>query len=689
MLYSSAVRQLAVAHGRAQSVGSRAAAAAVAAAVARPGAAAATPVLQAFASGGSSSSNSNIIGSSASRRHPRRLAASYSSDALAEPTPDASSSNGAPPGQTPAYTPVVAFESNPAAAMPMPAAGQQPEQTQSMQQPPAQVQAGGPGQAVPGQLGQMQPGQMQPGQMQPGQMQPGQMQPGQMQQAQLQPGQLQSGQMQPAQLQPGQLQPGQMQQAQMQPGQMQPGQMQPGQMQPGQMQPGQMQPGQMQPGQMQPGQMQPAQMQPGQLQPAQMQAPLQQQQGVPMQFAPQQQQQGMPGQPYMQAAAGQQPTYMQQAPAFPMGQPLAPGMQAPAMGQMPAASQAYMQQGPGYDMAQMQGYTTQSPAAGQMPAGVLQAAAPAAAQAQSEPTVTHFQEDWVNIVGLTGVVLQGPFLQQFGTGKVKASMVLGVLARATGDAMADAPRPILVEAWGERAYTLAQQVKAGALLSVLGHLALDMRPQESTPSHGPALRVLLDSWELVTPATVPSDRPACAYKGEYNGVLQMISGGARAGQQQGQWQQGGGGQQQQQGRQKPAINKQQVMQMFMQGMRIYDIAQSLNGSSSDVFAALVEVAEEQGAASAAWAPLLAAADLAAPGKAVAYYNAVAQAVQQNTESLTKAGHVRMKVVRAFLLSPQCQLSQEVQQQESSTGGVNKTYSQIRLLLAMIRVGIRP
>lgn len=599
MLYSSAVRQLAVAHGRAQSVGSRAAAAAVAAAVARPGAAAATPVLQAFASGSSSSSNSNIIGSSASRRHPRRLAASYSSDALAEPTPDASSSNGAPPGQTPAYTPVVAFESNPAAAMPMPAAGQQPEQTQSMQQPPAQVQAGGPGQAVPGQPGQMQPGQMQPGQMQPGQMQP------------------------------------------------------------------------------------------GQLQPAQMQAPLQQQQGVPMQFAPQQQQQGMPGQPYMQAAAGQQPTYMQQAPAFPMGQPLAPGMQAPAMGQMPAASQAYMQQGPGYDMAQMQGYTTQSPAAGQMPAGVLQAAAPAAAQAQSEPTVTHFQEDWVNIVGLTGVVLQGPFLQQFGTGKVKASMVLGVLARATGDAMADAPRPILVEAWGERAYTLAQQVKGGALLSVLGHLALDMRPQESTPSHGPALRVLLDSWELVTPATVPSDRPACAYKGEYNGVLQMISGGARAGQQQGQWQQGGGGQQQQQGRQKPAINKQQVMQMFMQGMRIYDIAQSLNGSSSDVFAALVEVAEEQGAASAAWAPLLAAADLAAPGKAVAYYNAVAQAVQQNTESLTKAGHVRMKVVRAFLLSPQCQLSQEVQQQESSTGGVNKTYSQIRLLLAMIRVGIRP
>ncbi|WIA12848.1 hypothetical protein OEZ85_006474 [Tetradesmus obliquus] len=306
-----------------------------------------------------------------------------------------------------------------------------------------------------------------------------------------------------------------------------------------------------------------------------------------------------------------------------MGQPLAPGMQAPVMGQMPAASQAYLQQGPGYDVAQMQGFSTQAPVAGQMPAGVLQAAAPAAARsAPSEPTVTHFQEDWVNIVGLTGVVLQGPFLQQFGsTGKVKASMVLGVLARATGDTVADAPRPILVEAWGERAHTLAQQVKAGALLSVLGHLGLDMRRQESSPSHGPALTVGLDSWELVTPATVPSDRAACAYKGEYDGVLQMITGGARGGQQQGQWQQGGG-QQQQQGRQKPAINKQ-------------------------------------------------------------------QAVQQNTESLTKAGHVRMKVVRAFLLSPQCQLSQEVQQQESSTGGVNKTYSQIRLLLAMIRVGIRP
>ncbi|WIA33008.1 hypothetical protein OEZ86_006165 [Tetradesmus obliquus] len=323
-------------------------------------------------------------------------------------------------------------------------------------------------------------------------------------------------------------------------------------------------------------------MQPAQMPSGQMQAPLQQQQGMPMQFAPQPQQ-GMPGQPYTQAASVQQPTYMQQAPAFSMGQPLAPGMQAPAMGQMPAAGQSYMQQGPGYDMAQMQGYSIQAPVAGQGPAGVLQAAAPAAAQAQSEPTVTHFQEDWVNIVGLTGVVLQGPFLQQFGTGKVKVSMVLGVLARATGDAMADAPRPILVEAWGERAYTLAQQVQGGALLSVLGHLALDMRPQESTPSHGPALTVLLDSWELVTAATVPSDRPACAYKGEYN---------------------------------------------------------------------------------------------------------VAQAVQQNTESLTKAGHVRMKVVRAFLLSPQCQLSQEVQQQESSTGGVNKTYSQIRLLLAMIRVGIR-
>lgn len=74
-----------------------------------------------------------------------------------------------------------------------------------------------------------------------------------------------------------------------------------------------------------------------------------------------------------------------------------------------------------------------------------------------------------------------------------------------------------VEAWGERAHTLAQQVKAGALLSVLGHLGLDMRRQESSPSHGPALTVGLDSWELVTPATVPSHRAACAYKGEWLG----------------------------------------------------------------------------------------------------------------------------------------------------------------------------
>jgi hypothetical protein len=58
-----------------------------------------------------------------------------------------------------------------------------------------------------------------------------------------------------------------------------------------------------------------------------------------------------------------------------------------------------------------------------------------------------FSDDWVNMVGLTGVVLKGPFLQHFGsTGKVKASLVLGLFARTTGEAVADAPRAILVSA---------------------------------------------------------------------------------------------------------------------------------------------------------------------------------------------------------------------------------------------------
>jgi hypothetical protein len=80
------------------------------------------------------------------------------------------------------------------------------------------------------------------------------------------------------------------------------------------------------------------------------------------------------------------------------------------------------------------GVQTQAPAA----------PAPAAAAA-SELTTCDFADEWVNCVGLTGTVLHGPYLQQFGaTGKVKASMVLGLLARTTGDENADKPRPILV-----------------------------------------------------------------------------------------------------------------------------------------------------------------------------------------------------------------------------------------------------
>jgi hypothetical protein len=186
------------------------------------------------------------------------------------------------------------------------------------------------------------------------------------------------------------------------------------------------------------------------------------------------------------------------------------------------------------------------------------------------------------------------------------------------------------------------------------------------------------------------------HPGEYDGVIRMITKGAGGGaggsggyggQQQGQWQQNSSGQQQQ-GYQRPDINKQQAMQMFMQRTTIFDIAKMLgNCRPGDVFAVLVEAAEAEGAGSRAWQPLLAFADLADPAKARAYYNAVVQAVHQNTQPPTKEGHVRMKAVRDLLLMPQCQLAQELQQQEARKGGVNRTYDQVRLLLAMLRAGV--
>lgn len=189
---------------------------------------------------------------------------------------------------------------------------------------------------------------------------------------------------------------------------------------------------------------------------------------------------------------------------------------------------------------------------------------------------------------------------------------------------------------------------------------------------------------------------ACA--GEYDDVLRMIQGGTAGAssyggqQQQGQWQQNGTGYQQQpqQAYQRPDVNKHQAMQMFSQGQNIYSIAKALNCGVNDAFRALVDAAEEQGSGSPAWGKLLAFAELLPPQKAPDhlqnYINAVVQAVQQNTQPLTKAGHVRLNAVRDFLLSPQCLLIQELQQQEARKGGKNKTYNQICLLLAMHRAG---
>jgi hypothetical protein len=72
-----------------------------------------------------------------------------------------------------------------------------------------------------------------------------------------------------------------------------------------------------------------------------------------------------------------------------------------------------------------------------------------------------------------------------------------------------------VETWGDDAQLLMQQVQTGALLFLQGHLALDLRPNERTPSHGPALTVRMESWELVAPDTVPSDRAVSTYRGEW------------------------------------------------------------------------------------------------------------------------------------------------------------------------------
>jgi hypothetical protein len=182
-------------------------------------------------------------------------------------------------------------------------------------------------------------------------------------------------------------------------------------------------------------------------QPAGMQQQPPQQQGPPVQM-PLGQQQGMP----MTAMQGQQPMYEQAAtgqpgytqPVFTHGQLPAYAVQPPAGAQMPAPGQGHMlQQGympsAGQDMSQTRAFSTQAPIAGQVPA-----AAAAAAAAPDIPT-SDFSDEWVNCVGLTGTVLHGPFLQQFGAGgKVKASMVLGLLGRTTGEDTADKARPILV-----------------------------------------------------------------------------------------------------------------------------------------------------------------------------------------------------------------------------------------------------
>jgi hypothetical protein len=74
-----------------------------------------------------------------------------------------------------------------------------------------------------------------------------------------------------------------------------------------------------------------------------------------------------------------------------------------------------------------------------------------------------------------------------------------------------------VEAWGDKAQKLAQQVQPGVVLFLQGHLALDLRYNERSPSHGPALTVEADTWDLVTPGTIPEGRAACTYKGGWHG----------------------------------------------------------------------------------------------------------------------------------------------------------------------------
>jgi hypothetical protein len=169
----------------------------------------------------------------------------------------------------------------------------------------------------------------------------------------------------------------------------------------------------------------------------------------------------------------------------------------------------------------------------------------------------------------------------------------------------------------------------------------------------------------------------------------MINSGAGGGSaQQGAGQQQ---QQQQQGYPKPEFDTDQAMQMHLQGRKIFDIAKALNCRVMDVFPALVDAAEAQGAESPAWKGLLAFVRLETRNKAVAYFNAVLTAVQANMgnkEALKKDGSVRSKVVRDYLLSPACPLAAAFQQQEAEPWGVNRTYDQVRLLMAMIRVGAR-
>lgn len=77
---------------------------------------------------------------------------------------------------------------------------------------------------------------------------------------------------------------------------------------------------------------------------------------------------------------------------------------------------------------------------------------PATAQeAGDAPGFVDFDEEWVNLVGLSGVVLKGPHLYTFNTeprntASRKAVMVLGLYNKDTADPNLAEPRPILVGA---------------------------------------------------------------------------------------------------------------------------------------------------------------------------------------------------------------------------------------------------